>query len=123
MRRFDVAGRPTARIITVQNMATKVDNLILYGLQPTIVDVNGPIRTSISRTGFAAAIPPRPEFPTTAGSRQRAGAPSARQTRRDSGSANHRVHRHDNNDTFSAGDATTVNTDGFLAAISFVNNP
>ncbi|HEX5175462.1 MAG TPA: hypothetical protein VFV83_00455, partial [Chthoniobacteraceae bacterium] len=122
-----VAGRPEiGAVITIQNMATKVDQVILNGLEnSTRVDPNGAF-VNFDTANLIGGV----KDPSAAGVPYDDGDPQTPPV----------LHPHantfdetadplttefvdnDNNDTFSLGDATTENTDGFIAAISYINN-
>jgi hypothetical protein len=122
-----VAGRPEAgSVITIQNLATKVDQVILNGFDnPTRVDANGTF-ANFDTANLIGGV----KDPTAVGVPYDDGDPQTPQVLHPHANtfdetadpATTEFVDNDNNDVFSLGDATTANTDGFVAAISYINN-
>jgi len=110
-----VAGRPnTGDIITVRNFVTKVDDVILNGLNnPTVVDANGTYVNFATANLIGGVV-----NPGAAG----APYPTAHPHANTFDLANGEFVDNDGNGAFSAGDSITAATDGFIAALSFINN-
>jgi hypothetical protein len=123
-----VAGRPeVGSVITIQNMVTKVDRVILNGLEnPTRVDPNGTYTNFDTanliggvKDPLAVGVPYDPDNnPATPPVLH----PHANTFDETADPLTTEFIDNDNNDVFSLGDATTANTDGFVAAISYINN-
>ena len=122
-----VAGRPEiGSVITIQNLATKVDQVILNGLEnPTRVDANGTF-TNFDTANLIGGVkdPAAVGVPYDDGDPQTPAVlhPHANTFDETADPLTTEFVDNDNNDTFSLGDATTDNTDGFVAAISYINN-
>jgi len=122
-----VAGRPEiGSVITIQNLATKVDQIILNGLEnPTRVDGNGTF-TNFDTANLIGGVkdPAAVGVPYDDGDPQTPAVlhPHANTFDETADPLTTEFVDNDNNDTFSLGDATTENTDGFVAAISYINN-
>lgn len=110
-----VAGRPqTGDILTLRNLATKVDDIILNGLNnPARVDATGAY-TNFDTANLIGGV----VNPTEAGSAYPAAHPHANTFDEALGE----FIDNDGNDEFSLGDTITADTDGFIAALSYINN-
>jgi hypothetical protein len=122
-----VAGRPEiGSVITIQNLAAKVDQVILNGLEnPTRVDGNGTF-TNFDTANLIGGVkdPAAVGVPYDDGDPQTPPVlhPHANTFDETADPATTEFIDNDNNDSFSLGDATTASTDGFVAAISYINN-
>ena len=123
-----VAGRPEiGAMITAQNMATKVDDVILNGLEnPTFVDENGTYANIDTANLIGGVKDPAavgvPYDPDNNPGTPQVLHPHANTFDETGDPATTEFVDNDNNDGFSLGDATTENTDGFVAAISYIDN-
>ena len=110
-----VAGRlNTGDVVTVRNFATRVDDIVLNGLNnPTIVDANGTYTNFTTANLIGGVV-----APTAVG----AAYPTAHPHANTFDVANGEFTDNDASGAFSVGDAITAQTDGFVAAISFINN-
>ena len=110
-----VAGRPGAGdIITVRNFVTKVDDIVLNGLNnPTVVDTNGTY-VNFGTANLIGGV----GNPGAVGAAYPPAHPHANTFDLSAGE----FVDNDGNGEFSVGDTITALTDGFIAATSFINN-
>jgi hypothetical protein len=123
-----VAGRPVVgSVFTMRNLATKIDNVILYGLEnPTVVDENGTFTNFDSANLIGGVKDPAavgvPYDPDSDPSTPPVMHPHANTFDETADPLTTEFIDNDNNDQFSLGDTITDNTDGLIAAIDYINN-